>query len=100
MRGNDAFKDCIAFAVPHKSLGEVVGIAGVLKDGKSMSIKELRSWCNKSDKLQAKWIPEFLVTMPVIPKGPTGKPARINLAKRLELEPLEGVPKDMEHPGL
>eukprot|EP00913_Durusdinium_trenchii_P011385 g10696.t1 len=34
MRANDAFKDCIAFAVPHKSLGEVVGIAGVLKDGK------------------------------------------------------------------
>lgn len=85
-----------------------------------MTIKELRSWCNKSrelrisekrhlsyvswpfrgDKLQAKWIPEMLVTMPSIPKGPTGKPARINLAKKLELEPLEGVPKDLEHPGL
>jgi len=100
MRANDAFKDCIAFAVPHKSLGEVVGIAGVLRDGKSMTIKELRSWCNKSDKLQAKWIPEMLVTMPSIPKGPTGKPARINLAKKLDLEPLEGVPKDLEHPGL
>ena len=25
MRANEAFKDCIAFAVPHKSLGEVVG---------------------------------------------------------------------------
>ena len=45
--------------------------------------------------------------MPSIPKGPTGKPARsgahyeidcgfrINLAKKLELEPLEGVPKDL-----
>ncbi|CAJ1396026.1 unnamed protein product [Effrenium voratum] len=97
MRGNDALKDCIAFAVPHKSLGEVVGIAGVLKDGKSLTIKELRSWCNKCDKLQAKWIPEMLVTMPSIPKGPTGKPARINLAKKLDLEPLEGVPKDAEY---
>ncbi|CAE7023619.1 AAE3 [Symbiodinium sp. KB8] len=99
MRANDAFKDCIAFAVPHKSLGEVVGIAAVLKDGKSLTIKELRSWCNKCDKLQAKWIPEMLVTMPTIPKGPTGKPARINLAKKLDLDPLEGVPKDLDHPG-
>mmetsp|Transcript_3073 Transcript_3073/g.7062 ORF Transcript_3073/g.7062 Transcript_3073/m.7062 type:complete len:583 (+) Transcript_3073:125-1873(+) len=100
MRANDAFKDCIAFAVPHKSLGEVVGIAAVLKDGKSLTIKELRSWCNKCDKLQAKWIPEMLVTMPTIPKGPTGKPARINLAKKLDLDPLEGVPKDLDHPGI
>ena len=38
----------------------------------------------------------MLVTMPSIPKGPTGKPARINLAKKLELEPLEGVPKDLK----
>eukprot|EP00440_Ansanella_granifera_P038163 gb/GFBE01041407.1/.p1 GENE.gb/GFBE01041407.1/~~gb/GFBE01041407.1/.p1 ORF type:complete len:581 (+),score=145.91 gb/GFBE01041407.1/:1-1743(+) len=100
LRGHDSLKDCIAFAVPHKSLGEVVGIAAVLKDGKSLSIKELRSWCNKSDKLQAKWIPEMLVTMPAIPKGPTGKPARINLAKKLDIDALDGVPKDMEHPGL
>jgi len=100
MRAHDALKDCIAFAVPHKSLGEVVGIAAVLKDGKALNIKELRSWCNKSDKLQPKWIPEMLVTMPSIPKGPTGKPARINLAKKLNIEPQEGIPKDMEHPGL
>jgi len=99
MRSNDALKDCIAFAVPHKTLGEVVGIAGVLKDGKTLNIKELRSWCNKSDKLQAKWIPEMLVIMPSIPKGPTGKPARINLAKKLDIEVQEGIPKDMEHPG-
>lgn len=100
MRGHESLKDCIAFAVPHKSLGEVVGIAAVLKDGKTLSIKELRSWCLKTEKLQAKWIPEMLVTMPTIPKGPTGKPARINLAKKLDIEPLEGIPKDMEHPGL
>jgi acyl-CoA synthetase (AMP-forming)/AMP-acid ligase II len=94
------FSQCIAFAVPHTSLGEVVGIAAVLKPGKKVSIKELRTWCQTKEKLQAKWIPEFLVTMPSIPKGPTGKPARINLAKRLNLEPLEGIAKDMEHPGL
>jgi len=99
MRQHPNFKDCIAFAVPHTSLGEVVGIAAVLKDSQKVGIKELRSWCVESGKLQNKWIPEFLVTMPAIPKGPTGKPARINLAKRLELQPLEGIAKDMEHPG-
>jgi len=99
MRGHEAFQDCIAFAVPHESLGEVVGIAGVLRAGKMLSIKELRTWCQKSDKLQSKWIPEYLVRMPVIPKGPTGKPARINLAKKLNIEPLVGKALEMDHPG-
>jgi len=100
MRMQPNLKDCIAFSVPHISLGEVVGIAGVLKDGMKLNIKELRSWCIENNKLQAKWVPEFLVTMPNIPKGPTGKPARINLAKKLGLQPLEGIARDMEHPGL
>mmetsp|Transcript_76484 Transcript_76484/g.159129 ORF Transcript_76484/g.159129 Transcript_76484/m.159129 type:complete len:584 (+) Transcript_76484:109-1860(+) len=100
IRQHPCLKDGIAFAVPHTDLGEVVGIAGVLKDGQKLTIKELRSWCVEDGRLQAKWIPEFLVTMPVIPKGPTGKPARINLAKKLDLPPLEGIAKDMEHPGL
>jgi len=100
MRGHEGLKDCIAFAVPHQSLGEVVGIAAVLRDGQTLSIKELRSWCMKSEKLQSKWIPEMLVIMPTIPKGPTGKPARINLAKRLGIETQDGIPKDMQHQGL
>lgn len=99
MRGHEAFQDCIAFAVPHESLGEVVGIAAVLRAGKSLSIKELRTWCQKAEKLQSKWIPEFLVRMPAIPKGPTGKPARINLAKRLNIEPLAGKALEMDHEG-
>jgi len=100
IRQHPALKDGIAFAVPHTSLGEVVGIAAVLKDGQKLSIKELRGWCVDGAKLQSKWVPEFLVTMPAIPKGPTGKPARINLAKRLDLPPLEGIAKEMAHPGL
>jgi acyl-CoA synthetase (AMP-forming)/AMP-acid ligase II len=100
IRQHPDLQDCIAFACPHTSLGEVVGIAAVLKPGKKVGIKDLRTWCATKEKLQSKWIPEFLVTMPSIPKGPTGKPARINLAKKINLEPLEGIAKDMEHPGL
>merc|ERR1712048_388251 len=100
LRGHEAFQDCIAFAVPHESLGEVVGVAAVMREGQNLSIKELRTWCQKCDKLQAKWIPEALVKMPSIPKGPTGKPARINLAKKLNMETLVGKAVDMDHPGL
>jgi len=100
VRQHPGFKDCIAFSVPHVSLGEVVGIAAVLKEGQKVTIKELRSWCLEGSKLQNKWVPELLVTMPAIPKGPTGKPARINLSKKLNLETLEGQVKDLEHPGL
>merc|ERR1712232_1046226 len=85
VRNHECLKDCIAFAVPHTSLGEVVGICGVLRPDKKLTIKDLRAWCMKNERLQSKWIPEMLVTMPVIPKGPTGKPARINLAKRLNI---------------
>merc|ERR1711862_209906 len=91
MRTHEAIKDLIAFAVPHVSLGEVVGIAAVLKPDKKTTIKELRAWAMKTERLQSKWIPECLVTMPSIPKGPTGKPARIGLAKKLNLEPMDGT---------
>eukprot|EP00929_Paragymnodinium_shiwhaense_P104681 TRINITY_DN69301_c0_g1_i2.p1 TRINITY_DN69301_c0_g1~~TRINITY_DN69301_c0_g1_i2.p1 ORF type:complete len:593 (-),score=135.78 TRINITY_DN69301_c0_g1_i2:66-1844(-) len=100
LRRHPAVQDLIAFAVPHSSLGEVVGVAAQLRPDQKLTIAELRSYALEQGSLQAKWIPELLVQLPAIPKGPTGKPARINLAKRLELEPLEGICKDMTHPGL
>jgi len=100
LRTHPKVQDLIAFAVPHTSLGEVVGVAAKLREGSQMTIAELRTYALKEGKLQSKWIPELLVSMPSIPKGPTGKPARINLAKRLELQPLDGMCKDLDHPGL
>merc|ERR1712023_580945 len=83
LRHHEAVKDIIAFAVPHASTGECVGVVIVCKEGMKVGLKELRTWANKQEKLQAKWLPEQLVWMPKIPKGPTGKPMRINLAKKL-----------------
>jgi len=100
LRTHESVKDLIAFAAPHTSLGEAVGIAAVVKPGARLNIKDLRAWAIKMDKMQTKWMPEVLVTMPSIPKGPTGKPARINLAKKLDLAPLTGIPLDVDHPGL
>merc|ERR1712187_20836 len=99
MRQHEAFQDCIAFACPHESTGETVGVVVVQKEGQTVNLKELRTWAMKQEKLQSKWLPEQLVWMPNVPKGPTGKPARINLAKKLNLEPISSLPRELEHDG-
>lgn len=100
LRIHEAVSDLISFSVPHEMWGEVVGVAAVLREGKTLSLKELRTWAVARDQLQPKWLPEALVKMPMIPKGPTGKPARINLARKLQLEPLTGNFIDIDHPGI
>jgi acyl-CoA synthetase (AMP-forming)/AMP-acid ligase II len=100
VRKHDAVKDCLCFAAPHSMLGESVGVVVTVQDDKKVGIGELREWLTARNNLAHMWCPEVLVIMPAIPKGPTGKPARINLAKRLELETLTGEVKEIEHPGL
>ena len=73
--------------LPHESYDEVVGAAVVLRDGASLALEELRAF-GASNGLSVKWLPEALVTMNTIPKGSTGKPARINLAQKLQLPAL------------
>merc|ERR1712187_701893 len=100
VRKHDAVKDCLCFAAPHQMLGEVVGIVVVLNEGKTLALGDLSEWLLSINGLLSIWCPDVLVKMPELPKGPTGKPARINLAKRLELEPLgSGEKIDKDHPG-
>jgi acyl-CoA synthetase (AMP-forming)/AMP-acid ligase II len=100
IRKHDAVKDCLCFAAPHKMLGEAVGVVITLEDDKKVTIGELREWLLDRNGLQSIWCPEVLVTMPAIPKGPTGKPARINLAKKLGIEMLTGELTEFEHVAL
>jgi acyl-CoA synthetase (AMP-forming)/AMP-acid ligase II len=99
LRQHEGIKDIIAFSVPHTTTGETVGVVVVQKEGQTVSLKELRTWAMKGERLQNKWLPEQLVWMPAIPKGPTGKPMRINLAKKLNLEPIDKLPRELEHDG-
>lgn len=99
LRKHESIKDIIAFSVPHETLGETVGVVVVRKDGMNVNLKELRTWAVKNEALQTKWLPDQLVWMPTIPKGPTGKPMRINLAKKLNLEKITDLPREMEHDG-
>lgn len=92
-------EDVLCFSCPHTVLGEAVGTVVVPKAGKAVKIFDLRQWLMKEKVLQDKWCPEVLVIMKELPKGPTGKPSRINLAKRLNLLELDGNIKELEHPG-
>jgi len=100
LRKHEAVKDVLCFSCPHEVLGEAVGVVVVLNEGKTVKLFELRQWLMSRKILQDKWCPEVLVVMPDLPKGATGKPARINLAKKLGLTPLDGNLREITHPGL
>ena len=54
----------------------------VLKAGAQITLPELRKHALEQG-CNIKWLPMVMVLMPAIPKGPTGKPARIGLALSL-----------------
>jgi acyl-CoA synthetase (AMP-forming)/AMP-acid ligase II len=87
-------QDCIAFSVPHEQLGEVVGVVVVLRPKYSTQIaasllQELRAFAMQE--MSAQWAPECLVFALSIPKGSTGKPARIGYAKRMGVPALDAT---------
>ena len=84
---HQAVAQAIAFAVPHLTLGEDAAAAVVLRDGMDVSEAELRSYL--LDKLASFKVPSRFVFVDNIPKGPTGKPQRIGLAKTLATKLVE-----------
>ena len=83
-----AVRDMICFAMPHEELGEVVGAALVLHEGATLTLPQLRGF-GLQQGLALHKCPQVLVRFPdSIPKGHTGKPARIGLAQKLGLAPL------------
>jgi len=81
--------EAVAFAAPHAELGEVVGVAvRTTEADEEMGalLGKLRDQCSAS--LPDKWLPEVVVKMDVLPKGPSGKPLRSGLAERIGLTAL------------
>ena len=78
-----AVAQAVTFAVPHGKLGETVGVAIVLREAMELSENDLRAFV--SGRLAAFKVPERIVFLPEIPKGPTGKVQRVGLAQRLGL---------------
>jgi acyl carrier protein len=83
-----AVAQALAFAIPHPTLGEDVGAAVVLREGRVASPVELRAFAAR--RLADFKVPRTVVLLEEIPKGPTGKPQRIGLAERLGLGVAQG----------
>ncbi|MBW4631414.1 MAG: acyl--CoA ligase [Iphinoe sp. HA4291-MV1] len=74
--------EALAFAVPHKSLGEDIHAAVVLKG--ETSEKELLAYC--ATMLADFKVPKQIHILDELPRGATGKLQRLNMAKLLKLE--------------
>jgi acyl-CoA synthetase (AMP-forming)/AMP-acid ligase II/acyl carrier protein len=78
-----AVAQAMAFAIPDPKLGENIAAAIVLRTPGTTE-KELRHFL--SERLSAYKIPTKIIFIEEIPKGPTGKPQRIDMAKKLGLD--------------
>jgi acyl-CoA synthetase (AMP-forming)/AMP-acid ligase II len=78
-----AVQQVVTFAMPHKSLGEDVAAAVVLREGESADEAAIRSFA--SDRLAGFKVPRKILIVDEIPKGATGKMQRIGLAEKLGL---------------
>lgn len=78
---HSAVSEALAFAVPHKTLGEDIHAAVVLKS--IVDEKQLRSHC--SQMLADFKVPAKIHILPELPRGATGKLQRLNMAKLLNI---------------
>lgn len=78
-----AVAQVVTFAIPHDKLGEEVGAAVVLREGASLTERELRDFAAK--RLADFKVPRKVLFLAEIPKGATGKLQRIGLAQKLGL---------------
>jgi len=78
----------VTFAVPHASLGEDIAAAVVVKDKAGLTGNALRQ--GLFGRLADFKIPNKIIIVTEIPKGPTGKIQRIGLADKLAHELQDG----------
>jgi len=90
-----AVSQAVCFALPHRTRGEVVGAAVVLCAEGQADDRVLRRFT--ADHLSAFKIPQTIVMIDQLPKGPTGKLQRIGMARLLGLDGRDGEP-DTELP--
>ena len=81
LMAHPAVHQVVTFAIPHRTLGEDVGAAVVLREGHTASDHDLRAFA--AERLAAFKVPRTVLIVGEIPKGPTGKLRRIGLAETL-----------------
>ena len=82
LREHPALAEAAAFAVAHRTLGEDVAAAVVLRDGSTASELELRRFA--ATRLARFKVPRRIVFMDRIPRTATGKPKRAVLAAQFQ----------------
>jgi oxalate---CoA ligase len=75
--------EAVAFAIPEWRLGEEVAAVIVLRRPSSDVVTEIREFASRQ--LSDFKVPRQLIILDEIPKGPTGKPQRVELAAQLGL---------------
>lgn len=78
-----AIAQVVTFAMPHKSLGEDVAAAAVLREGMEATEQEIKNFA--AERLADFKVPRKILILDEIPKGATGKLQRIGLAEKLGL---------------
>ncbi len=78
-----AVAQVVCFGMPHAKLGEEVAAVVVLRDGQSVSERDLQAFV--SQRAADYKVPKKILFMDEIPKGATGKLQRIGLAAKLGL---------------
>lgn len=91
MSGCPGIAALVACAIPHKLLGETVGVVVVLETGWHVSFTDILAFGSKTQLLSQQWLPQCVVYMRDIPKGPSGKVERIKLPKLLGIPTLEAT---------
>jgi acyl-CoA synthetase (AMP-forming)/AMP-acid ligase II len=80
-----AVSEALTFAAPHKSLGQDVVAAVVLRARQSLTEGELRGF--SAARLSSFKVPQRIYFLDELPHGATGKPQRAVMAERLGLLP-------------
>jgi acyl-CoA synthetase (AMP-forming)/AMP-acid ligase II len=78
-----AVEDAVTFSVPHATLGEDIAAAVVLRPGALATANDLRQFARK--RIAEFKVPRQVLIVEKIPKGPTGKVQRIEMAAKLGL---------------
>jgi acyl-CoA synthetase (AMP-forming)/AMP-acid ligase II len=78
-----AVAQVVTFGMPHPKLGEEVAACVVLREGQSVSERDLQQFV--SSRAAEFKVPKKILIMDEIPKGATGKLQRIGLAQKLGL---------------
>jgi acyl-CoA synthetase (AMP-forming)/AMP-acid ligase II len=79
--GLPGVRQAVVFGVPHKTLGEDLAAAVVLREGSILSAEAIRT--HLAARLAPFKVPARIVFLQELPKGPTGKLQRIGLAQQL-----------------